>query len=296
MNAIISRLTGGATLVADGAMGTLLLARGLPPGEPPELFNQAHPEVLAEIARLYRDAGADIVHTNTFGGSSLKLAMYGLEQQTAEINRRAVETARKGAGPDAIVSGSCGPTGRTLKPYGDTDPDEICASFREQIAALISAGVDALTIETMTDLSEATLAIRAARDVSGTIPVLATMTFDQTPRGFFTIMGTNVADAVAGLTAAGADAIGSNCGNGIVNMVAIAREMRALTERPLIIQSNAGLPEIAGDRTVYRETPDFMAEQARELIALGVGIIGGCCGTTPDHIRALRQIVDEARS
>ncbi|MBD3236977.1 MAG: hypothetical protein GF330_09755 [Candidatus Eisenbacteria bacterium] len=292
MSELLARLRGGATLLADGAMGTLLIARGLPPGEPPESFNLEHPDLLAEIAHLYREAGADIVHTNTFGGSPLKLAMYGLEDQAAEINRRAVAAARQGAGAQAIVSGSVGPSGCTLQPYGDAEPDALYASFRAQIAALLDAGVDAVTIETMTDLNEASLAIRASRDLSGTLPILATMTFDETPRGFYTIMGTSVADAVSGLGAAGADAVGSNCGNGIAKMVAIAREMREIAEQPLIIQSNAGLPEIEGERTVYRETPDLMAAQAQELLELGVSIIGGCCGTTPDHIRALRRIID----
>jgi 5-methyltetrahydrofolate--homocysteine methyltransferase len=179
-----------------------------------------------------------------------------------------------------------------LEPYGDVTRDALYRSFRRQMAALIAAGVDAICVETMTDLTEATLAIRAAKDVAPDLPVLATMTFDPTPRGYFTIMGVSVAAAAEGLAQAGADVIGSNCGNGVEHMVAIAREFRRHTALPLLIQPNAGLPRMVGDATVYDETPAFMADQARGLIAAGVAIIGGCCGTTPAHIAALRGLVD----
>jgi 5-methyltetrahydrofolate--homocysteine methyltransferase len=247
---------------------------------------------LEEIARLYLDAGADIVQTNTFGGSPLKLAMYGLDDQAEEINRIAVAAGRKVAGNRTYVSGPCGPSGKMLKPYGDTDPDDMYDSFRRQMGALIDAGVDVICVETMVDLQEATLAIQAAKDVSATTPVMATMTFDSTPKGFHTIMGVGIEKAAAGLQEAGADIIGSNCGNGIENMIKIARGFRQCSELPLIIQSNAGLPETRDGQTVYPETPAFMAEKAKELIEAGVSIIGGCCGTTPEHIRAIRMTVD----
>ena len=286
------RLQEGAVLVGDGAIGTLLQQKGLRPGECPESVNLTHPELLEEIAGAYLEAGSDVLQTNTFGGSPAKLAQYHLEDRTEEINGNAVRAVRKVAGERAWVSGSCGPSGRILKPYGDADPDELYAGFRRQAAALIEAGVDCLCIETMIDLAEATLAIRAAREVAPDIPVIATMTFDATPRGFYTIMGVSVARAASGLPQAGADVVGSNCGNGIENMVKIAREFRACTELPLIIQSNAGLPEIRDGVPVYGESPAFMAEKARDLLALGVSIIGGCCGTTPEHIKAIREIVD----
>ncbi len=292
MDDLLIRLAAGEVLVADGAMGTLLLERGLAPGECPESFALARPDLLSEIARLYCDAGAQIIETDTFGASPLKLALYGLDDQTAEINRCAVAAVRQAVGDRAHVAGSCGPSGCTLKPYGDTEPDQVYASFLRQMQALIAAGVDAVCIETMTDLTEARLAIEAARAVSATIPILATMTFDRTRRGFYTIMGVDVAAAASGLAAAGADVIGSNCGNGIENMIAIAREFRAQTALPLLIQSNAGLPQLAAGRAVYPETPEFMAEKAVALLDAGVAIIGGCCGTTPEHIRALRRMVD----
>jgi len=281
-------------LVGDGALGTMLFARGLPPGEPPESMALSRPEVLGEIARSYRDAGADILTTDTFGGSPLKLALHGLEPEMEAINRAAVQAVRAVAGDGAYVAGSCGPSGRLLDPFGDTTPDAMAASFRRQLEVLIDAGVDAVIVETMTDLTEATLAIRAARAVSSTMPVLATMTFDPTPRGYFTIMGVSVERAAAGLAEAGADAVGSNCGNGIEHMVAIAREFRRHTQLPLVIQANAGLPRIVGRETVYDETPEFMAERARELVDIGVSVIGGCCGTTPAHIAALRTMVDQS--
>jgi 5-methyltetrahydrofolate--homocysteine methyltransferase len=275
-------------------MGTQLLAHGLAPGEPPEAITLSRPALLEEIARAYREAGADLLETNTFGGSPLKLALHGLERQTETVNRAAVEAARRAAGDRAYVVGACGPSGRLLEPYGDTSPGAMYDSFRRQVAALIAAGVDGVCVETMTDLAEARLAIRAAKDVSPQIPVLATMTFDPTPRGYFTIMGVSVAAAAAGLTEAGADVVGSNCGNGVEHMVAIAREFRRHTTLPLLIQPNAGLPRIAGGATVYDETPAFMAEKARGLVDAGVSIIGGCCGTTPAHIAALRTLVDGA--
>jgi 5-methyltetrahydrofolate--homocysteine methyltransferase len=289
---LLARLVAGDRLVGDGAMGTMLFQRGLEPGRPPESITLSRPAVLEEIARLYLDAGSDILQTNTFGGSPLKLALHGLEAETEAINREAVRAVRRVAGDRGYVVASVGPSGRLLEPYGDVSAAAVYDSFRRQLAALCAAGVDGVIVETMTDLAEAQLAVRAAKDVSPGIPVLATMTFDATPRGFFTIMGVSVAAAAAGLLEAGADAVGSNCGSGIEQMVAIAREFRRHTAAPLVIQANAGLPRSVDGRTVYDETPAFFAEQARGLAEPGVSVIGGCCGTTPDHIAALRAMVD----
>jgi 5-methyltetrahydrofolate--homocysteine methyltransferase len=294
MRPFMERVENGPVLVADGAMGSFLMSHGLEPGQAPESFNLERPEVVREVARLYFNAGAEIVQTNTFGGSALKLAAYGLDGRTEEINSLAVRAVREEVGDLAYVSGSCGPSGRTLLPYGDADPDEVFESFRRQTGALVEAGVDVICVETMTDLSEGVLAVRAARDASPDVPVMATMTFDETPRGFFTIMGVDVPGAAEGLLAAGADLVGSNCGNGIENMIAIAREYRGCTDAPLIIQSNAGLPELVGGEVVYRETPEFMASKALELLEAGVRVIGGCCGTTPAHVRAIRDAITAA--
>ncbi|MEK7667118.1 MAG: homocysteine S-methyltransferase family protein [Gemmatimonadota bacterium] len=295
MRPLLERLAAGEVLVGDGALGTMLFERGLPPGEPPESLALTRPAVLEEVARLYRDAGADMLETDTFGGSPLRLALHGIESRTEAVNRAAVQAVRRVAEGRAYVAGSCGPSGRLLEPYGDVSRDAVSESFRRQMEALIAAGVDCVCVETMTDLAEAQLAVRAAKAVSPGTPVIATMTFDPTPRGYFTIMGTSVAAAAAGLAEAGADVIGSNCGNGIEHMVAIAREFRRASTLPLIIQANAGLPKTVAGRTVYDETPAFLAGKARELVAIGVSIIGGCCGTTPEHIRALRAMVDGVR-
>ncbi len=291
MQSLLEHISRGKIVVADGAMGSLLFQRGLKPGECPEELNLLHPEILEEVARLYLEAGAEIIQTNTFGGSALKLADYGLEAKTEEINARAVECVRRAVGQQAYVSGSVGPCGKILKPYGDTEAEEMTASFSRQVGALLEAGVDDICVETMTDLQEAVLAIQAVRERSSDIPIMATMTFDPTPKGFFTIMGVSIEEAVEGLTDAGADVIGSNCGNGLENMIHIAREFNDLTSLPIIIQSNAGMPERMGAELVYGETPDFFAGKMSDLKEVGVAVIGGCCGTTPDHIAAIKASI-----
>ncbi len=295
MRGLLERLRAGEVLVGDGAWGTQLMARGLGPGESPEAFNLDRPEVLAEIAGLYVDAGADLVTTNTFGGSSLRLAAHGLADRTDDVNRRAVEAIRPAVRGRALLLGSVGPTGAVLQPYGDTAPEVIAGAFRRQVGALIEAGVDAVCVETMIDLAEAVLAVEAARSLSATIPIIATMTFDATPRGFFTTMGSDAEAVCAGLVAAGADVVGSNCGHGIEAMVEVARELTRKASVPVAIQSNAGLPEHRGSDLVYPAIPELMAAHVPELLDLGVRIIGGCCGTSPEHIRAIRIAVDAHR-
>lgn len=292
MKPLLGRLQVKEILVADGAMGSFLFQRGLGAGESPESMNLEHREVLVDVARLYYNAGADIVQTNSFGGSPLKLADYGLEKRTEEINRIAAQCVRQAVGEKAYVSGSCGPTGKMLKPLGEVDADEMLEGFQRQIRSLIEGGADMICVETMTDLSEATLAVKAAKNVVPDIPVMATMTFDPIPRGFFTVMGVSISQAVQGLTEAGADIVGSNCGNGLEKMIQIARAFRELTKLPIIIQSNAGKPEMREGKLIYPEDPSFFGERVKDLIHAGVSIIGGCCGTTPEHIQAIRQAVD----
>jgi 5-methyltetrahydrofolate--homocysteine methyltransferase len=293
MEPLLERIKKGEILIADGAMGSLLMARAkdLIKGKCPEVINLSRPDILEEVARLYLEAGADIIQTNTFGGSPLKLSDYSLEEKTEEINRTAVKAVKKVAERKAYVSASCGPSGKMLKPYGNVDPDTMYENFLRQLRAVIEAGADIVCVETMIDIQEITLAVKAAKSISPSTPVMATMTFDKTPRGFFTMMGVNIEKAARELEAAGADIIGSNCGNGIEDMTMIAREYKEFTSLPIIIQSNAGLPEIKDDEAVYPETPEFMAEKSKELAAVGVSIIGGCCGTTPGHIRAIGQAV-----
>jgi len=292
MSGFLQRLKRGDILVADGAMGTMLFEKGLEPSRCPEELNLTHPDILKEVAGAYLKAGADIVQTNTFGGSPLKLEQYGLADKTEAINRRAVEMVRQTVGDKAYVSGSVGPSGKILIPYGDTASEQIYESALRQMKALIESGVDIICVETMTDITEATLNVKAAHAIDPDIPVMATMTFDSTPKGFFTIMGVTIEKAAEGLQKAGAVVIGSNCGQGSDTMVKIAREFKAHSRVPVIIQPNAGLPEIVEGKPVYLETPEIMAENARLLIEAGVSIIGGCCGTTPDHIAALRKLID----
>ncbi|MBP7866760.1 MAG: homocysteine S-methyltransferase family protein [Acidobacteria bacterium] len=292
MNDILQRLRAGEVLVADGAMGTLLMARGLPAGHCPEWFNLEHPEVLEEIARRYTEAGADLVQANTFGGSPLKLAPFGLADRAAVINRAAVEAARRGAVGRAHVAASVGPTGKLLKPLGDADPAEVLDGYRLQMRALFEAGADLVCVETMTDLDEAVMAVRAAKEAAPGVPVSASMTFDRARRGWFTMMGVGTEKAVRGLEAAGADLVGANCGNGIDAMVELCRELRALTTLPLVIRPNAGIPAGVGTDLAWPEDPDYFAERAPALLAAGANVLGGCCGTGPDHVRALRAAVD----
>ena len=295
MEPLARRLERGGVVLADGAWGTLLIERGLGPGECPEALSLSRPEWIEEIAALYLDAGAEILTTNTFGGSPLKLRGYGLEHETERINRRAVELLRGVAGERAWISASVGPTGALLEPYGDTPEREVLAAFERQAAALAEAGADAISVETMIDLREAALAVRAARSAAPGIPVLASMTFDATPRGFYTIMGASLAQAVAGLADAGADVIGSNCGNGSETMVAVARELVERSPRPVLVRPNAGLPESRAGRVVYPEGPELMARNALRLAALGVAVVGGCCGTTPEHVRAAGAAIRAVR-
>ena len=292
MTNFFEKLNQEKVLVSDGAMGSLLFEKGLNAGDCPERFNIERPEILAEIALAYLQVGANIIQTNTFGASPFKLSDYNLDDKTEEINQKAVETVRQAVGSKALVSGSVGPTGKMLLPYGDIEPTAMKANYKRQISTLIDSGVDLLCIETMTDLSEAVIAIQSTREISQDIPIIATMTFDVIPQGCVTIMGNGVAEVCAKLQETGADVIGSNCGNGTKNMITIAKEFLSNTELPIIIQSNAGIPTIVDDHVVYKETPEEFADFTKILLELGVSIIGGCCGTTPDHIKAIKEAVD----
>ena len=292
MESILNRLQRGEVIVGDGALGTQLMQRGLKHGEPPELFNVEKPQIIEEIAGLYFNAGAEIIETNTFGASPLRLERFSLENRMEELNRTAVEAVRRVVGEKAYIAGSVGPSARNLEPLGDAEPEQIFDNFTAQINVLVKVGVDIICIETMMDIAEAVLAVKAARSVSSKIPVIATMTFNKTPHGFFTLMKNSVKDAAEMLKSAGADIVGSNCGEGMEEMVCIANEFRQCAKLPIIIQGNAGLPGEGENGLIYPDTPEYMADKAAELLDCGVQIIGGCCGTTPAHIRAIRSVVD----
>ena len=287
---LLERLDGGETLISDGATGTYLQVHGLEPGGCPEEFNISHPDVVRGMAAAYFESGSDMVLTNSFGGNLFMLRKYGHGEQCHEFNLLAAQHARSAAGAGRYVVGSVGPTGEFLHPLGDVREETMYEVFVEQITALEEGGADAVVIETMTALEESTLAIKAAKE-NTKLTVMASMVFDKGPRGFFTMMGVTPEKAVRELEKAGADVVGSNCGNGIENMLELAGQMRRLTDGCLLIHSNAGIPKILGGEIVYTETPEWMAERFRSLADLGINIIGGCCGTNPDHIRAIVKAV-----
>jgi len=292
MGPFLERLHHGEILISDGALGTMLMREGLQPGQCPDVLVVEQPDLLASIAGQYLEAGADIIHTNTFGASPMRLSDYGLEEKTEEINKQAANLVEQVVDDRAYVSGSSGPSGKILQPYGDAEEEILYGGYERQMKALTNAGVDIICIETMIDLREAVLAVKATKAVSPQTPIMATMTFDKTPKGYFTVWGNSIEEAAVGLQEAGADLVGSNCGHGIETMVEIARRFREATSLPLLIQSNAGPPETIDGEIVYAESPELFAEKTHELIDIGVAVIGGCCGTTPDHIRAIRGVVD----
>jgi 5-methyltetrahydrofolate--homocysteine methyltransferase len=285
---LLERLAAGRILISDGAMGTYLHARGLKPGECPESWNVTHAEAVREIGEAYAAAGADIIQTNSFGGSAFKLKAYGLADRVVEFNRAAAALAKQAMGDRGWVAASVGPTGRIAEEEGgETAAEDLYRAFAEQMTALAEGGADAICIETMSSLVEALQAIRAAKENTG-LPVLCTFTFEAGAKGFRTMMGLRPDRAAREALAAGADVIGSNCGNGIANMIGIARQMRAAAPgAPILIQANAGVPVIEDGRTVFKESPEYMASRLGELVAAGANIVGGCCGTTPEHIAVL---------
>jgi len=273
-------------LIADGGWGTEFLSRGLGRGEVPESWNiQRRADVYA-VAEAYVKAGADVILTNTFGGSPLRLAKVGLSDKAADINRLGAEISREAAAHRCLVYGSVGPTGEFMAPVGKATEIDLIKAFTEQVRALAAGGVDGIVIETMMDLGEAKAALRAVKE-NTSLPVAVTMTFNKNPRGYATLMGVRPEQAVRELEKAGADIVGANCGAGIEDMIEVTRQIRPATSLPIWCKPNAGLPELVDGNTVYREAPDQMASRLKGLVEAGAKIVGGCCGTTPAHIRAL---------
>ena len=284
INAVKSKI-----LVSDGAWGTFLHEKGLKPGECPEQWCLTHFNDVKEIADSYIAACADMVQTNSFGGSSFKLKQYGLEEKAAAINEAAASASRQAAGDNCWVMASIGPTGKMLITEEVTE-EELYDAFKEQATALEKGGADALCIETMSDIGEAAEAIKAAKE-NTKLEVICTFTFEKTLKGEYrTMMGISPEQAAHASIEAGADIIGANCGNGVERMVDIIKEIRSvLPYTPILVHANAGLPQNIDGRVVFPESPEDMAKHIPALVSAGVNIIGGCCGTVPEHIRAIKE-------
>ena len=275
----------------DGGMGTELLREGLPRGACPELWNVDRPEVVKGIHRRYYEAGADVVCTNSFGGSPVKLAGHGLENRCRELNLAAARNAVAVRPRQKFVAGSIGPSGKFLKPTGDLEKEDLDRAFAVQADALSEGGVDFLLVETMYDLREAFSALRGARSVSS-LPVFVTMTFGPTPRGFFTIMGDGVRQCVRELEKCGVPVVGANCTLDSAAMVGLVKEMRKETSLPLLVQANAGQPSITDEgKVVYSQDMEDYVRHIPMLITGGANLIGGCCGTTPEYIRRMAALI-----
>lgn len=287
----LSRLKSGRVVVADGAMGTMLQEAGLPAGMSPEGWLLENPDPVREVHRAYIEAGSELILTCTFGGTRTRLGRSGLADRVAQINRRAVEIAREAAAGRAYVAGDIGPLGEFLAPLGTITYEQAVDVFTEQATALAEAGVDVLYIETMADLNEARAAVEGAQKTGSGIPVTVTLSFDTHER---TNMGVRPEQAVETLQALGVVACGANCGATLeMTTGALVKMHEVAPEAILIAKPNAGKPQVVKRQVVYDATPEVMAEYARRFVALGVRIVGGCCGSTPAHIRAIAAVVSE---
>lgn len=284
----MQRLLADGPVITDGGWGSQFLELGLAAGELGDAWNLTHPDRVEAIPRAYAAAGSQVVLTNTFSANRISLTGHGLEGRIQEINEAGVAISQRAAGGLARVFGSIGPTGKLLV-TGDVTPEQLTEVYREQVGFLAAAGVEAIVIETMADLAETSLAIQAARETG--LPVVACLAYASGKNHDRTMMGVTPEQAVEALTAAGADVIGANCGQGMSGYVEICRRLRAVTDRPLWIKPNAGLPELIDGRTVYRTTPEEFAAQIPALLDAGANFVGGCCGTTPDFIRAVAEKV-----
>jgi 5-methyltetrahydrofolate--homocysteine methyltransferase len=282
----------GEVLLADGAWGTEFFKRGLMQGSPPDEWNVTHPDVVREVTREYRDAGADVILTNSFGANRLRLEPHGLARRVEEINRAAVTLTRSVTGTAAVVAGDIGPSARFLA-LGEVTAEELKDVYTEQAEALRSAGVDWIVVESMTDVEEMAIAVSAAAATK--LPVVASMTYNRTPRGYRTMMGNTPEACVRRAEDAGASIIGANCGSGIEDYVPLAPLLRKATTLPVWIKANAGVPQIVNAKVVYPLTAGEYASFVPALLAEGVDVIGGCCGTDHDFIREVGRVIGSRR-
>lgn len=291
MNNFLSVLSSKKILLCDGAMGTELQRRGLKVGDCPEEYNLSHPEIIQAIHKDYFTVGSDVVETNTFGANRLRLKFYGLENKIREINSTAVNNAKAVRTKGKFIAGSIGPLGELLEPIGNISEKLTYEVFAEQAKILEEAGVDILFIETMMAIEEAAIAVNAAKE-NTSLPIAASMTFELGKTGLKTPWGVDVQTAATELSNAGADIIGSNCGKGFNEMIQVIIEMKKLTTKPILAQSNAGIPELIDGNLHYVETAEMIASKVLGLLKSGVNIIGGCCGTNPSHIKKMREVLD----
>jgi len=297
MKSIVEALRERTLLVSDGGWGTFLVAAGLDAGDCPELWNVEHPDIVKNIASTYAEAGADIVMTNSFGGTRIALESYGLAGRAAELNEAAARLSREAVGGAAFVLASVGPSGKLLM-TGDVSELQIYDAFAEQAVALARGGADACSVETMAALDEAGIAARAVKENTD-LELVCSFTYTMpTDTGYRTMMGVSPAEMARAMLAEGADMLGVNCGIGPKEMIEAVRDLRAAApETPILVHPNAGMPKRADDGAVtYPETPQGMASRVPELVAAGANIVGGCCGTGPDHIRAIAQAVRELKT
>lgn len=292
MNKLQTLLEASEIILADGAMGTMLFEAGLQFGDPPEVWNIAHPDRVRAVQRGYLQAGAQMLLTNTFGGNRFRLAMHNLDRRVAELNRTGAVTLRaevEAAGNHALVAGDIGPSGEILAPLGTLEYGDAVAGFAEQAQALISGGVDVIWIETMSALEEMRAAMEGVRQVSPDTPIIATMTFDTRGR---TMMGVTPEQAVKAISEWGAAAVGGNCGNGPDEILGVIQKMHAAAPGlVLVAKSNAGLPELVHGKAVYTTGPQAMAGYSAAVKAAGARIIGACCGSTPAHLQAMAEVL-----
>ncbi|MEI7438333.1 MAG: homocysteine S-methyltransferase family protein [Thermoleophilia bacterium] len=292
MSGLLETLQSGGHILGDGAMGTMLQDAGLTDGGAPELWNVEHPDRIEAILEAYAAAGSNLITTCTFGGTRPRLEMHDLGDRVFELNKAGAAVARTVADrhPGSYVLGDVGPSGELMEPMGTMTPEEAQELFADQIRGLVAGGADAILIETMSDLGEVEAAVRAAQAEAPGLPILATMSFDT---NLHTMMGVKPGQAVTAIAAMGVPIIGANCGRGVDEMRIIAADMVAA--RPegvfLMTQSNAGLPKLVGDEFLYDGAPEVMAEWATEMREIGIDVIGACCGSTPEHIAAMRPIV-----
>lgn len=286
---ITDALRSGKVLVSDGAWGTFLQKMGLKPGECPEIWCVDRFEDVKKIAKSYAEAGSDMVETDSFGGNRFKLEHFGLDSRASELNEWAAKASREAVGEDCWVIASIGPTGKMLV-IEEVTEEELYDTFRDQAVAFKKGGADAVCIETMSDIDEAVQAIKATKENTD-LEIICTFTFEKTKQGDYrTMMGATPQNACRAALEAGADIVGANCGNGIERMIDIVKEIRTeLPDTPILVHANAGLPQNMDGVDVFPETPEMMAAQVNELARAGANIIGGCCGTTPAHIQAMKQ-------